>query len=281
MLQMIGRWQQLSPCDGSQPMAKLLLYHPGNESSIDISRVHALLGARGHACFGLGVEIAFARLPPEVAYKHPDGTCGQFYSLFSVLRGRADYFYLMEPDALAVRAHWLDPLVEEGQHTPCTSFWIRGSVSHCNAQYGELQRKHDLHINGGALYCVDDAGLRELLRKVQAFWPPYSEKDVEYPGCGLGGFDHSIYEFLHHPSNFDYTRSVLSKYQYTELMYNLCEDEYVAADVLERAPNAHIIHSKARPPDFIMRDEHCEQGSMGSIYRICWDPPRVIQFGIQ
>ena len=96
---------------------------------------------------------------------------------------------------------------------------------------------------------------------MQAFWPPYSEKDVEYPGCGLGGFDHSIYEFLHHPSNFDYTRSVLSKYQYTELMYNLCEDEYVAADVLKRAPNAHIIHSKARPLDFIMCDEHCEQGS--------------------
>ena len=97
----IQTWSMHEPCEQQLP-AQLLFYHPTNasESNLTTAQVRTAMGNRTAGCFGLGIDVLYADLPPEVAWKYPDGTCGQFYQLFELLRKRVDYFYLMEPDAL-------------------------------------------------------------------------------------------------------------------------------------------------------------------------------------
>jgi hypothetical protein len=96
-------WHLAPPCDASLPAA-LLLYHPTSATDSNVSLAE-ISGKLGHSagCFSLGIELLWANLSAAVAWSHPDGTCGQFYMLFSLLRSRFDYFYLMEPDAIAIR----------------------------------------------------------------------------------------------------------------------------------------------------------------------------------
>ena len=83
--------------------------------------------------------------------------------------------FITEPDAIAIRPNWLMFFVAEVQVAPCTSFWIKGSVSRCSSEYGDMRRQHNLHINGGSLYCVppqsDNTVLIALLCAVQHFFP--------------------------------------------------------------------------------------------------------------
>ena len=241
-------WLVAPPCDASLAAA-LLLYHPtsATDSNVSLAEVRGKL-ARSSGCFSLGIELLWANLTAAVAWSHPDGTCGQFYMLFSLLRSRFDYFYLMEPDAIAIRPNWLMFLVAEVQVAPCTSFWIKGSVSRCSSDYGDMRRQHNLHINGGALYCVppqwDNTGPTVLLEAVQRFFPSGFELGVDYGGCAMGGFDHSIYWFLHSAVNFDYARTILHLYQYTDVLHNMCEEDYSPLNVLAENPRAVIVHSK-------------------------------------
>ena len=110
----VARWAKHVPCTRPPLPVQLLFYHPtdASESNLTTARVLAEMGADMATCFGLGVGLLYAHLPAEVAWRHPDGTCGQFYQLFELLRGRVDYFYLMEPDALPIRDEWLSRLVE-------------------------------------------------------------------------------------------------------------------------------------------------------------------------
>ena len=241
-------WLVAPPCDASLPAA-LLLYHPTSATDSNVSLAEVRGKLRDSAgCFSLGIELLWANLSAAVAWSHPDGTCGQFYMLFGLLRSRFDYFYLMEPDAIAIRPNWLTFLVAEVQVAPCTSFWIKGSVSRCSSEYGDMRRQHNLHINGGALYCVppqsDNTGLTAFLGAVQRFFPSGFELGVDYGGCAMGGFDHSIYWFLHSAINFDYVRPILHLYQYTDVLHNLCEEDYSPVKVLAENPKAVIVHSK-------------------------------------
>ena len=81
------------PCDASLPAA-LLLYHPTSAADSNVS-LREVRGKLGHSagCFSLGIELLWANLSPVVAWSHPDGPCSQFNRLFSLLRGRSDYFY--------------------------------------------------------------------------------------------------------------------------------------------------------------------------------------------
>ena len=121
-----------------------------------------------------------------MAWRHPDGTCGQFYTLFDILIGRFDYFYVMEPDALPIRPNWLERLVLEVQVHPCSDFWVKGSVAMCSGKYGNGRSTGDLHINGGALYCVPrspDDGVATFMKRVQRFFPSGLDPTMTYPGC--------------------------------------------------------------------------------------------------
>ena len=78
----------------------------------------------------------------------------------------------------------------------------------------------------------DNTGLIAFLGAVQRFFPSGFELGVDCGGCAMGGYDHSIYWFLHSAINFDYARSILHYYQYTDVLQNMCEDDYSLVDVL-------------------------------------------------
>ena len=249
--EMLQRWSQerYLPCTGTLLPATVYFYSPLGESTLaqtgELRSMWNSVGDKARSCFMGGAVELYARLPQSEALAHPDGTCGQFYKLFQELRGKAEYFFLMEPDALPIRAGWLDRLVAETHAPPCSSFWIKGSAQQCDSAYGSQLANRDLHINGGALYCISNDTI-DFMQRVQDFLPAYTEAKVQTAGCAFGGFDHSMYKFIRHQFNFEYTkRHALSKYQYTEALVNMCEDEYSEEAFKVLHPGAYVVHSKA------------------------------------
>jgi hypothetical protein len=66
---------------------------------------------------------------------------------------------------------------------------VRGSISQCAGDYGSITKRADWHINGNALYRLDDPAFDALLGRVRDFFPPNMDIGVEYPGCATG-FEH-------------------------------------------------------------------------------------------
>ena len=97
---MLNRWSMdaYRPCSTALPVA-LYFYHPTTAPEESVMKLNQLWAQTGSTCFSGGMHILGAALSADIAWRHPDGTCGQFYMLFQLLRTRADYFYLMEPDA--------------------------------------------------------------------------------------------------------------------------------------------------------------------------------------
>jgi hypothetical protein len=261
MTPVLHRWNSPSyaPCASGQPLsATAMFYHPLNRSTNEavITRIWSDLTPDARSCFSGGMRFLYGNIEHKVAMAHPDGTCAQFYALFVALRGVAETFFIMEPDVTPIRPGWLTELVRLAEPNPTTvasrrgsHFWILGSVSRCDGSYGDIRVRQDLHINGNALYRVGDPAFDEYLRRVRAFFPAHNALRVAFPGCATGeagedGFDHSIFQYLHHERNFDYARTVLHRFQYTEYVQNLCEDAFDEADVRRRYPDTYLVHSK-------------------------------------
>jgi hypothetical protein len=252
--QVMQRWSEpkYAPCAPGEILpATALFYHPLNSSGEE-ETVRALwsnLSPTARRCFGGGMNIIYASIEPAIAMAHPDGTCAQFYALFGVLKGSFDSFFLMEPDATPIKNGWLTQLVRLSSPSERRLFWMRGSISRCNGEYGNIRQRADLHINGNALYAVGEPGFDDLLERVRRFYPAFIAREVGYPGCSTGqtgesGFDHSMYQFLRQPSNFDYARTVMSKFQITDFIQNMCEDPFDEADIRRNHPSTYIVHSK-------------------------------------
>ena len=227
-----------------------IFYHPLSNSTNEIvlRRTWNNIAPETRSCYGGGMRFLYGNIEHSVAMAHPDGTCAQFYALFEVLRGVAQNFFIMEPDVTPIRPGWLTELTRLAAGNS-SNYWVLGSVARCNGEYGEIRVRQDLHINGNALYRVGEPAFDEYLQKVRNFFVPYSALRVAFPGCATGeasedGFDHSIFQFLHHERNFDYARTVLHKFQYTDYVQNLCEDPYDEADILIRFPGTYLVHSK-------------------------------------
>ena len=261
LLPSLLRWTE----EGSHPCAAaradrlpvdVFFFHPEttSEGEARIRRAWEELQPHVRDCIGGGMELLFADLPPQLARNHPAGPCSQFYALFEKLRGRARYFFVMEPDAIPVRSGWLEALYREAAEVPGGSdrgcnFWIKGSPPLCDGTYGAIFQRRDMHINGNALYCIDD-GILDYFERVKRFYPAESAADVHVPGCATGnggesGHDHCIFQFLQDPRNSAYARRVLHNFRYTDAVLNLCEESYDEEELREAHPRTVIVHSKA------------------------------------
>jgi hypothetical protein len=65
-------------------------------------------------------------------------------------------------------------------------FWVKGSASQCDSSYGNIANRRDLHINGNALFRIGDKHFNAFLKRVQAFYPPYTDASVGIGGCSTG-----------------------------------------------------------------------------------------------
>lgn len=201
----LTRWAspEYAPCapGSAAQSAVALFYHPlgGSSSEAVIMHLWSALPPETKACFAGGIRFMYGNIERSVAMAHPDGTCAQFYVLFQVLKGVASAFFLMEPDVTPIRPQWLAELVRLASPKQLVSFWMRGSVSRCDADYGDLRVRRDMHINGNALYRVGDLAFEDYLTRVRQFYPSHTAYRVAFPGCATGaggedGFDHAMFQ---------------------------------------------------------------------------------------
>lgn len=244
------RWNSIEykACEDSSD-AFLYFYHSGANSIHEEEIKSYVRDLHLDNCFQGGIQFFYANLPAEIAKHHPSGPCAQFYRLFELLRHKVDYFVIIEPDALPIRANWLSEIHKQVVDLN-GNVWLKGSASQCHHRYSQLKARHDFHINGNAIFRVNDKGFDEFLERVQSFYPEYTASEVAVRGCATGqmyegGHDHAIYQFLHHPSNFEYAQKILHKFQYSDFIINLCEESYDEDDIRAHYPSTYFVHSKA------------------------------------
>ncbi|GJD05730.1 hypothetical protein Gasu2_01840 [Galdieria sulphuraria] len=204
-------------------------------------------------CFGK-ILFLYAYISP-IHDRHPDGTCLMFYSLFdsiSEISLQYEAFFYMEPDVHVIRPFWLDELV----HMYFTrlrnnSFWIAGSISHCPGTFAF----QDWHINGNALYNLQDESFLWYLSLVRQYYFP--KMHVKYAwGCsgGHGGYDHSIYNLpldlykdnIHCFGNTSgsFITFAHGRMMKTSFLVNYCQHPFCVETIKRKYPNSFLVHSK-------------------------------------
>lgn len=128
-------------------------------------------------CFGGGLRFFSANLSAAPRDGNSDSSCSMFYSLFGLLEPQFDHFFLMEPDVFPVQPFWLDAIVRErspvmrGPNGVRCEVWQKGSVARCSPDYADNKLRMDFHINGNALYCLNDLAFSDFRNRLRAFYP--------------------------------------------------------------------------------------------------------------
>ena len=243
-------WDRLSPpCSPATEKASLILHFdqvvtPDLKQQV-LTLFHALK-PETQACFESPVFLS-ADLAANENY-HPVGPCIQFYSTFEALYGQYDHFLQMEPDVFPIQKHWLDKIMDQTAKNieGCEDFWMMGSPPVCSQSYmgaHNFQKGiNDMHMNANALYCMKDAGMLDYTWRVRQFYNGH--------GCSSSleqfAFDITMFQFRMDPRNLEYGASVMSKFRYTDVILNKCEDPYSTPQVLATHPNTVLVHSKSR-----------------------------------
>lgn len=156
-----------------------------------------------------------------------------------------DYFFLMEPDSRPIRKHWLDQLEKECAGTKY--FWQKGSVPRYHTD------AYDLHINGNAIYRVnDEQSSRFFVESKNAFLPYIS-------------FDQSIHAFriqkgLHQSQHlFIASEFIVNNWKGFEY--------YSVEEVLKELPDTFIMHGKqaVKAANSLLNCKNCIYGKMSKI----------------
>jgi hypothetical protein len=168
------------PCVAEQA-TDLWFYVNKGESSIDAAAfLHAI--AEHHSinqhrqCFG-DIRVMYANLTGEEDI-YPAGPSNMFFNIYlnanmSYFRALYDFMYWMEPDVQPAQPGWLDCI-----HDAANSghFWMKGSLTlgpHLNEAVKERTNWDWIgHINGNALYALQDATFEQFLRVVDTYEPP-------------------------------------------------------------------------------------------------------------
>lgn len=258
-------WSKHVACDqrvtslSSNIVIRLLFYSDeGQISRHAKTRLEAIFNDIGASkgCFSGGWDMIYGAVPKAIN-NHACGACYQFYKVFRILKGRYDYFFLMEPDILPIRSGWLTALyMETVIVSPGQDFWIKGSNQKCSRYYGDIARRRDWHINGNALYKVDDRLFEMFLHSVRSYYSGGMEQCP--PGCGTGymyenAYDHALFRFRGTMENFEDTVNLHHRFQYTPIIANLCEEMFNASEFAANHPEVFLVHSKG--PD-LPREYH-------------------------
>jgi predicted NAD-dependent protein-ADP-ribosyltransferase YbiA (DUF1768 family) len=235
------------PCasEGSSKHVDLVFY-ANNEQSLKQALAAFPSNFTWQNCFRR-IRWIETNVDPEVDV-HPDGTCYQFYNIFSDPRFRNYYqnVFVLEPDVHPIRAYWLDSVKKLlSSDTETDAFWIRGSESKCPGRYAF----NDYHVNGNALYNIASPRFRDYLLRVQRYFQPRGH--VKHaPGCsgGYGGFDHSIFNYavevaMHRPGKWPVLQKLLFDTSQSPI-WNFCKHPFIPWQVLADSRGiVSLVHS--------------------------------------
>mmetsp|Transcript_5471 Transcript_5471/g.7615 ORF Transcript_5471/g.7615 Transcript_5471/m.7615 type:complete len:550 (+) Transcript_5471:21-1670(+) len=202
-------------------------------------------------CFGDNLGVMEVPMLPE-DNRHPFSTCVTFYTTIGATRGIASHFFQMEGDVLPIRAGWASKIYDVAStNTDCQFFWQAGSWSRTRWAYGLNDERQDYHLNGNALYCLEDDGFHNYLKDVREFYPTLASDRVPSPyshGCMTGkgeesGFDHAIYRYRVHPSNVGKTLRIEHKFAEMKFIANFGEEPYDENEI-RTDKDIFLVHSK-------------------------------------
>jgi hypothetical protein len=200
-------------------------------------------------CFS---SSSLVSLRQNSTFAHFDGACTSFYQLMGSMGDRFDAMQLLETDVRPIRANWLDAwlaFIDIG--SVCSAWWVKGSPSMCRMSFGELDARHDMHINGNSLYALKCPEFDDYLKRVRLFYSRDGNgQSVGVGGCQTGriyeeGYDHAMFQYRLEPENYIYSRRIVNKFVYSSFVMNLCEDLYSISQLLDKDYGTYLVHSKS------------------------------------
>lgn len=202
-----------------------------------IPKLQALLSTNpARRCFRR-VRFLMANLPPRSAEdRYPLGSSVMFFRAME-LPGLVDeyrYMYWMEADQRPCQAGWLDKLYALAISRP--GFWMIGSIVRDGQQSNTYYSFAD-HLNGNALYRLDDPDFYAFLGKVQ-------EEFSRNKGRFLSAFDIAIYLVARHSLNFSEYAATKHRFHYTQLVQNVYRTQANITQICKTNPDTYLVHGK-------------------------------------
>jgi len=212
-------------------------------------------------CFGR-VEFMSARLTEEED-AYPFGPSNQWYDLFlSHERPLApyDYAFWCEHDVMPVQPGWVDALLREVTFS-IVDFFVRGSL-HRGRKLDDIVLYPDEaswvgHINGNALYKANDPEFTAMISQTREA----NRGSMSF----RSSFDTAMW--IQHVTSFasrwEKYQSYAHKFQYTDLIQNLCQDvswPTGARDLVARSPGTFLVHGSLASAGEAHRKKTFEKG---------------------
>lgn len=239
----ISRWGKIIPSTGKfkvKPYVDLMLYfHQDLATSSQKSRVDNIVKR-------ISATGAFSAVTTLSAYlgkwedRYPLGPSNMFFKLMVETPIIEDYGYSylfwMEPDCFPVRSGWLDRLYN--LVTTSGQFWVIGSAIRSDFVEDPQFRYGYDHINGNALYRLDDPDFRSFLDAVHEDFPQNLKKYMRSFDIAIALYKKSLkpftrYSELHH------------HFIHTDLIQNVYRTETNVTDLLSKHPNTYILHGRS------------------------------------
>lgn len=152
----------------------------------------------------------------------------QFLRIFRMDEFRPySHFFYMEPDCVPVREFWLDAMREETLGAS-GDFWIKGSHFRGTRERHRFgNRDFSLHINGNALYSLQDERFRELVELVLRLYPNMA-------------YDAAIGALLKQSAQF--RAEYLPKFVFTDRIQNRAGSRWSRAEIQSQYSRTFIVH---------------------------------------
>ena len=198
-LKAIEKWGSAgSPCSRTNSVGVHFLQNKVDDDRFDTTEFYNTITSQTlfhsyKSCFS-SITIENARLTgAEDVY--PAGPSYMFWNIFkaphlSHLKSQYDFFFWAEWDVYPIRPLWVDALFHE--ITPPADFWMRGSLLKGSQLDPDVAVRENAdwapHINGNALYKLNDGNFEKFLDIVFEYEPP---------GHYWKPFDISIWRVLH------------------------------------------------------------------------------------
>lgn len=202
-----------------------------------IQSIYWSLSPVARSCFA-EFEIISAGLPVHTD-THFAGSQAMFEALINNTVSIVDmrYVFWMEPDAVPIRADWLNTLdraCRTGER-----FWVKGSALRHELNPEVITQRYGrdflYHINGNALYNMHPD-------EYPAFYRNHILPYLQTKHARHMAFDLSLARFLLASENERIWRENAHRFHYTEIIQNRWGENYSPVERAQQFPNTCIIH---------------------------------------
>jgi len=183
VMHLLMRWESFKPCSESFTNKLKVVFMYGapddktSEGQTEFNRNMLELAWKqseiANKCFSQPQIISVALTPKQ--NKHPDCTCVLFRKTHGILRELGyHHWFQMETDVMPVQQDWATSLLQRAEsNRGCSEFWMHGSLPMCDVLKPEKpENGPDFHINGNALYCLEDLKFDRYMRLVRGTYEP-------------------------------------------------------------------------------------------------------------